>query len=389
MEEKNSLFKKYIETRSQTVKLCEGLQPEDFSLQAAPFVSPPKWHLAHTSWFFEEMVLKQFSNDYKTYDDTYAFLFNSYYNSLGERIGRHERGLITRPTSAAIFTYRDYVDKHIEKLLESDFNTAVETLIILGINHEQQHQELLITDLKFSFSHNPTYPELSHTNFISDRNAKNTTDDSWIAIAEGIYTIGHQSKDFSFDNELGVHRVFLEPFKISKDLVTNGDYIKFLESGAYSDPKYWLDDGWAWINNNAISKPLYWKKIAGKWFHYTISGLKPIDKQAILSHVSFYEANAFAFWSGHRLPTEFEWEIASKQFVWGTRWEWTNSAYLPYPKFKISKGAVGEYNGKFMVNLMVLRGASTATAPNHSRNTYRNFFSPEMQWQLSGIRLVK
>lgn len=378
-----------METRFQTVKLCESLEPEDFSLQAAPFVSPPKWHLAHTTWFFEEMVLKSFLKAYKTYDDAYAFLFNSYYNSLGERIARHERGLITRPASEVILKYRSYVDEHIELLFETPVSRELETLLILGINHEQQHQELLITDLKYSLSHNPAYPKWSESNLISDRNAENTKGAAWTTISEGVYTIGHQGHGFAFDNELGVHRTFLESFEIAKDLVTNGEFIKFIEAGAYHDPKYWLDDGWSWIKKNTITKPLYWKKTEGEWYHYTLSGLLPLDKKAILSHVSFYEAQAFAFWSGHRLPTEFEWEIASNHFNWGTRWEWTNSAYLPYPKFKISKGAVGEYNGKFMINLMVLRGASTATPSNHSRHTYRNFFSPDMQWQLSGIRLVK
>ncbi|WP_313791362.1 SUMF1/EgtB/PvdO family nonheme iron enzyme [Lacinutrix neustonica] len=276
---------------------------EDFSLQAAPFVSPPKWHLAHTTWFFEEMVLKPFLKAYKTYDDTYAFLFNSYYNSLGERISRHERGLITRPASAVILKYRSHVDKFMERLLESPASPELETLLILGINHEQQHQELLITDLKYSLSHNPTYPKLSDLNLISDRDAENTQGDDWISISEGVYTIGHQGDGFAFDNEFGVHRTFLESFEISKALVTNGEYLKFIEAAAYHDPKYWLDDGWSWINNNTMTKPLYWKKINGDWFQYTISGLMPLDEKAILSHVSFYEAQAFAFWS--RTPTTY------------------------------------------------------------------------------------
>ncbi|PWI31369.1 ergothioneine biosynthesis protein EgtB [Flavobacteriaceae bacterium LYZ1037] len=379
------LLQTYQYTRNQTKALCKPLKTEDYTPQSAEFASPPKWHLAHTTWFFEEMILITYFKNYHVFDETYSFLFNSYYNSIGERIERKNRGLITRPSIEKIYDYRTHVDKHITKLLELNTSKEIIDLTILGINHEQQHQELLITDLKHTFSCNPIYPKFSKTNYLTSKNK--TT--GWIDIPEGIYHVGYEGAGFCFDNELGKHRVFLEPFKISNALVTNAEYIEFINDKGYQQAKYWLDDAWHWVNQNKIKNPLYWKLIDGDWYQYTLSGLQPVNPDGILTHISYYEASAFAFWAGYRLPTEFEWEIASKQLDWGAVWEWTNSAYLPYPNFKIATGAVGEYNGKFMVNLMVLKGASTATAKNHSRNTYRNFFSPNTQWQFSGIRLAK
>jgi ergothioneine biosynthesis protein EgtB len=375
----------YLVTRNQTEALCKPLKTEDYTPQSAEFASPPKWHLAHTTWFFEEMILKSNVENYQVFDDSYSFLFNSYYNSIGERIERKNRGLITRPSIEKVYAYREYIDKHMMELLKGTVSADLKKLTILGINHEQQHQELLITDLKYTFSCNPIYPKYSETNYISTK--KQTSD--WLEVPEGIYNIGHVGNGFCFDNELGRHRVFLEPYKISKTLVTNGDFIEFINDKGYQQAKYWLDDAWYWLQQNQVKSPLYWKLVNGVWHQYTLSGLQPVNPDAILTHVSYYEAAAYAFWAGYRLPTEFEWEVASKALDWGTVWEWTNSAYLPYPNFKIAKGAVGEYNGKFMVNLMVLRGASTATAKNHSRFTYRNFFSPNTQWQFSGIRLAK
>ncbi|HLV37818.1 ergothioneine biosynthesis protein EgtB [Xanthomarina sp.] len=379
------LIKLYKTTRNHTKALCAPLKTEDYTPQSAEFASPPKWHLAHTSWFFEEMILKTYSKNYQVFDHSYSFLFNSYYNSVGERIERKNRGLITRPAIEKIYEYRAYVDKSMEDLLMTKGSKAIEELTVLGINHEQQHQELLITDLKHTFSCNPIYPKFTETNYVSSQNKTS----GWLEIPEGIYSIGHEGDGFCFDNELGKHRVFLESFKVSKSFVTNGDYMEFINNKGYQDPKYWLDDAWHWIKQNHIKSPLYWKLMDGVWHQYTLSGLQPVNPKAILTHVSYYEAAAFAFWAGYRLPTEFEWEIASNQLDWGTVWEWTNSAYLPYPNFKTATGAVGEYNGKFMVNLMVLRGASVATSKNHSRTTYRNFFSPSTQWQFSGIRLAK
>lgn len=376
---------KYKNIREYTLQLCEPLMVEDFTPQSAPFASPPKWHIAHTTWFFEEMILKQYVKDYKAFDKDYSFLFNSYYNTLGKRIERHQRGLITRPSVEEIYKYRNYVDEQMMILLSTNNYPNVLELVTLGLQHEQQHQELLLTDIKYTFSKNPTYPVYKNENFISQKNE----DSGWVAIEEGIYQIGYNSQDFCFDNELGHHRVFLEPFSISKSLVTNQEFIEFIEDGGYENPLNWLDDGWYWIQKNNIKKPLYWCKKDDEWCQYTLSGIHKIDYDDILSHISFYEAAAFAAWKNMRLLTEFEWEVASEQFNWGKRWEWTNSAYLPYPNFKIKEGVVGEYNGKFMINTMVLRGASAATFKNHSRKTYRNFFSPETQWQFSGIRLAK
>ncbi|MFT5883651.1 MAG: ergothioneine biosynthesis protein EgtB [Arcticibacterium sp.] len=381
----NPLLKKYLETRKCSESLCQSLGVEDYIPQSAEFASPPKWHLAHTTWFFEEMILSEFSTDYKVFDESYRFLFNSYYNSIGDRLVRGDRGLITRPSVARVYEFRAFVDNQMTILLDGDTSEALRQLMVLGINHEQQHQELLLTDLKYTFSRNPTYPVYSEKAFVTTKNKE----EGWLTISEGVYEIGHKSVGFSFDNELGRHKVYLHSCEISKCLVTNGEYITFIESGAYQKPELWLDEGWAWVKANKTEKPLYWYHVNGEWFHYTLAGLKKIDSTDILAHISYYEATAFAQWKGCRLPTEFEWETASTQFEWGDRWEWTNSAYLPYPNFEIAPGAVGEYNGKFMINQMVLRGGSVATAEGHTRTTYRNFFHPHMAWQFSGIRLAK
>lgn len=379
-----NIIKNYKSVRNHTEYLCSFLELEDFTPQSAAFASPPKWHIAHTTWFFEQMILLKYDKNYTVYNKEFSYLFNSYYNTIGKRIARHERGLLTRPSVKEVLDYRKYVDKKMLSLLSKEFK-EVNTLTILGLNHEQQHQELLLTDLKYTFSKNPLYPVYKNENYVNDTNS----DEGWLEIKEGIYEIGHNSDIFCFDNELGKHRVFLEPFKISKNLVTNKEYLEFVKDNGYKNSKYWLDDGWHWLQENKISKPLYWEHINDVWYQYTLSGLIKLDDNAIACHLSFYEASAFAFWKGMRLPTEFEWETAANNLNWGQRWEWTNSAYLPYPNFKISDGAVGEYNGKFMINTMVLRGASSATSKNHSRTTYRNFFAPYTQWQFTGIRLAK
>lgn len=379
------ILEDYKITRARSQELCANLHAEDYVPQSTDFASPPKWHLAHTTWFFEEMILKQEVSGYQVYDDSFSFLFNSYYNSIGQRLERSQRGLITRPNVDEVYKYRKYVDDQMEQLLNSNYSGQVKELTVLGINHEQQHQELLLTDLKYTFSLNPIYPKYDDQNFIGDKNKEG----GWLKIEEGIYEIGHKGDSFCFDNELGHHKVFLEQFEISKSLVTNGEFIEFIEAGGYQESNYWLDEGWSWVTTKDVKHPLYWHKVGDEWYTYTLAGLQKVDKDAILCHVSFFEALAYGTYKDARLPTEFEWEVASKGFKWGERWEWTNSAYLPYPRFKIKEGAVGEYNGKFMMNQMVLRGGSVATSEGHSRSTYRNFFPAQTQWQFSGIRLVK
>lgn len=382
----SDLSSRFKGTRSYTEELCAPLRTEDYVPQAAFFTSPTKWHLAHTTWFFEEMVLKQHLADYRIFDQDFSFLFNSYYNTIGERTLRKERGLITRPSVEEVYAYRKHVDHFMLVLFESYLSTQVKEIVVLGLNHEQQHQELLLTDLKYTLFLNPTFPVYKEGFNLTNTESKDT---GFLTMDEGIYEIGYQGEDFCFDNELGRHKVFLHKFEISKKLITKGEYLEFVNQGGYGDFKYWLDEGWAWVNENKKQAPLYWKFIDGQWFEYTLSGLKPLEMEAELCHVSYYEAAAFATWKEMRLPTEFEWEAASSHLNWGSRWEWTGSAYLAYPNFKIAEGAVGEYNGKFMINQMVLRGASLATSPGHSRPSYRNFFHPQFEWQFTGIRLVK
>ncbi len=384
--QKSQISKRFVEVRSYSVSLCKPLQTEDYIPQPVAFASPPKWHLAHTTWFFEEMILKKFSTDYQEFHSHFSFLFNSYYQTVGERAIRAERGSITRPSIEEVYAYRSYVDKHIVELIENRPSNELEELIILGINHEQQHQELLLTDLKHTLHFNPIWPVYEQEYDLTDDQNRSF---SWISIPEGVYEIGHQGDGFCFDNELGRHRAFLESFEVCEALVTNGEYQEFIEDGGYKNFKYWLDEGWSWIVSEDIHHPLYWKKIDGQWHQYTLAGLKRLSPDSILAHISFYEAQAYATWKKMRLLTEFEWEVASDQLAWGKRWEWTYSAYLPYPNFKIADGAVGEYNGKFMINTMVLRGASNATSSGHSRKTYRNFFHPQYRWQYTGIRLAK
>mgnify|MGYP003574950131 FL=1 len=380
-----TLSEHYNSVRKHTENICQPLQTEDFVPQPVNFVSPPKWHLAHTTWFFEQFILKEHLPDYKVFDEDFSFLFNSYYNFVGKRVFRADRGNITRPGVQEVFEYRNYVDMHMQILLQLK-SEELKELLELGLNHEQQHQELLLTDIKYILGNNPIFPVYNEDlDWEDDTNSET----GFVKIEEGIYEIGHNSEDFSFDNEHGYHKVYLHEFEISKTLVTNAEYLEFINADGYKNFKYWLDEGWSWVTENKIEAPLYWHKIEDEWFHYTMNGLQKVNPEAILTHISFYEASAFAEWKKMRLPTEFEWEIASNKFNWGKRWEWTNSAYLPYPNFKKPEGAIGEYNGKFMVNQMVLRGSSCATSPNHSRKTYRNFFHADERWQFNGIRLAK
>ncbi len=382
-----NLRKQYQEIRFHSEKICQPLKTEDYVVQVVAFASPAKWHLAHTTWFFETFVLVPYLKNYKLYSPDFAYLFNSYYNNAGERVLRADRGNMTRPTVEEVYTYRKYVDKAMIQLLESVPVSDINNLIILGLNHEQQHQELLFSDIKYMFGQNPLFPAYDPETILL--NQEKNIESGFIKIEEGVYEIGFKEDGFCFDNELGVHKVYLHGFEIEKRLVTNEEYLEFIESGGYSDFNLWLDEGWTWIQQNQKNAPLYWHRIEGEWHHYTLKGLQKIAPDNMLKHINFYEAMAFAEWKGMRLPTEFEWEVASSRLNWGQRWEWTNSAYLPYPGFTKAAGAIGEYNGKFMLNQLVLRGASIATSPNHSRPSYRNFFHAEEQWQFTGIRLVK
>lgn len=381
------LATRFQQVRQRTQELCAPLETEDFVPQAVEFASPPKWHLAHTTWFFEEMVLCKFLPDYRVFHPSFSQLFNSYYQSVGTLFDRNRRGVITRPTVKQVFAYRKYVDEQMLKLLETKTDPELLNLIELGINHEQQHQELLVTDLKLVLGLNPTFP-IYDANYIEGHDIS-SQGQQWLEIAAGNYSIGATGDSFCFDNERQRHTVYLNDFSISSTLVTNEAYGEFIHAGGYADFSLWLDEGWTWLAQQKISAPMYWVKQEDQWVHFTLDGLQPLSPRAPVTHISFYEASAFASWAGYRLPTEFEWEVCADQIAWGQRWEWTSSAYLPYPGFAIGEGAVGEYNGKFMTNQMVLRGASVATAAQHSRATYRNFFHPHQQWQYSGIRLAK
>lgn len=387
LPELEEVLKKFNEVRTRTEAICRPLHKEDFVSQPTVDVSPPKWHLAHTTWFFETFILLDFP-EYKAFNDSYSYLFNSYYNTVGERVLRHDRGKMTRPGVDEILDYRKYVNDRLENLIEAErLSTSQLQLLELGLQHEMQHQELLFYDIKYILGVNPIHPVYSDKCSV-DR-IKDDVDGEFQKVEAGTYEIGFEGEGFSFDNEKGKHRSFAEAFEISNRLVLNGEYLEFVESGGYKNHSYWHSDAWDWLERENISAPLYWKKKNGNWYRFTLSGLVEINPHEVLMHVSYYEAVAYANWKGLRLPTEFEWEISQSLFNWGKCWEWTNSAYLPYPFYKSPPGAVGEYNGKFMVNQMVLRGASKATFPNHSRKTYRNFFHPHLRWQFAGFRLAR
>jgi len=381
------LVKKYTDIRQHSEKICAPLEIEDYVVQPIVDVSPPKWHLGHTTWFFETFILEPNFPDYKVFDAQYNFVFNSYYETIGARVIRTDRGNLSRPSVSDIYKYRKYIDEQMKAFLQSEFMTEkIEPLLELGLNHEQQHQELLITDIKYILGHNPLFPAYKKEDISKKEHSGNT---KMMRFSEGVYEIGFNGEGFCFDNELGRHKVYVNDFEIASQLVTNREYLQFMEAGGYDDFRHWHAEGWDWVKQNNAKSPLYWHFIDNKWMNYTLDGLQEVELDDAVCHINFYEASAFASWKGMRLPTEGEWEIASGNFDWGNRWEWTNSAYLPYPNFKKEAGAVGEYNGKFMVNQMVLRGASEATPSGHSRNTYRNFFQTGLKWQFTGIRLAK
>lgn len=419
MTSPQELCDRLLTVRSFTTKLCETLSPEDCCLQSMENASPVRWHLAHTSWFFETFLLRQ-DPSYAVFDEHYEVLFNSYYNAVGEQFPRDQRGLLSRPSLEDVLAYREHIDLAVAERLKasSPDDGQLPTIVELGIQHEQQHQELILTDLKHLFSHNPLFPVYREGKSLgtSDSNAAST----WLSVDEGIYEIGHKGTGFAFDNEGPRHRVFLEPHQFASHPVTNGEFLAFVEDDGYSRPELWLSMGWHAVGQVSWKHPLYWFQVEGKWHEYTLAGLRPIDRSAPVTHVSYFEADAYARWAGARLPTEAEWEVQASQVsqqgnfvdnlidgglaihpaaqnatkdeakhLYGNVWEWTSSSYSPYPGFAAAPGALGEYNGKFMCNQYVLRGGSVATSSSHIRATYRNFFSPDSRWQFTGIRLAK
>ncbi|SFW55049.1 ergothioneine biosynthesis protein EgtB [Sinomicrobium oceani] len=389
-KEKNrgqGLLETYKLVRKGTETICSPLQIEDYVVQPIGDVSPPKWHLGHTTWFFETFVLAPNLVGYKMYDSNFNYVFNSYYETVGARVIRTDRGNLSRPTVSEIYRYRKYVNDHVEQLFENtDIDKELQDILELGIHHEQQHQELLFMDIKYILGHNPLFPAYSNETVLDEMEVLR---EEPVTFSEGAYWIGHKGKSFCYDNEKGRHLVYLDAFEIASHPVSNGAYLEFIRDGGYTDFRFWHAAGWDWVNRNKIKAPLYWHFMDGHWMQYGLRGIQEIIPTEAVCHISYYEAAAFAAWSGKRLPTETEWEVASGRISWGHRWEWTESAYLPYPKFRKAKGAIGEYNGKFMVDQIVLRGASVATPEGHSRKTYRNFFPTDRRWQFSGMRLVQ
>jgi ergothioneine biosynthesis protein EgtB len=409
---------RFHEVRRFTNALCTGLEPEDYVVQSMPDVSPTKWHLAHTTWFFETFILKRFISGYRPEVPEYAYLFNSYYNAAGDMHRRDLRGLISRPTVQEAHRYRTSIDSHIDDLLgeaDDELLNEIEPLLVLGIHHEQQHQELLVTDIKHVFAQNPLYPvyRRRNTNII----AEDFGPIRFVDFDETVVAIGHDGQGFAYDNEGPRHRALVSAFSLASRAVTNGEYIAFIEDKGYTRPEFWLSLGWMTVNEQRWNAPLYWVKRDGAWWNFTLSGLRLVDESEPATHVSYFEADAYANWAGARLPTEFEWERAAldcsiegnfaedQNFhpqslstprndprlyqMFGDVWEWTRSSYSPYPGYRAVPGALGEYNGKFMCNQYVLRGGSCATSRTHIRPTYRNFFQPEKRWQFTGIRLAR
>lgn len=379
------LIDKISKTRSNSEDICSPLEIEDYIPQPIPDVSPPKWHLGHTTWFFEAFVLVPHLKGYRLFHEDFAYLFNSYYNNAGKRVLRPNRGLMSRPPVREVMAYRAYVTENLLKITHENPSEDVLKIIELGINHEEQHQELLVYDIKYILGNQPTFPKYGERYELS----ASSSNLRFEGVSQGLYTIGAAGDQFCYDNECGQHQVYLEDFQVADRLVTNGEYLKFMLDGGYADFNLWLSDGWDFIQANNIQAPLYWHKVDGEWWSYNLSGFQAINNNIPVQHISLYEAMAYAEWAGARLPTEFEREVSSDRITSGQLWEWTNSAYLPYPGFSKAPGALGEYNGKFMVNQHVLRGSSVATPYGHSRPTYRNFFHPSSRWIFSGIRLVK
>ncbi len=413
---RETLLTRYQAVRGLTQRLCSDLATEDYLLQPMPDASPVKWHLAHTAWFFETFVLKTHCPEYEVFQPEFERLFNSYYNAVGPRWPRHQRGLLSRPTVEEVYAYRRHVDEAVTDLLQRDekqLDEILASVVELGLQHEQQHQELIITDLKNAFALNPLDPIYRGR---SEPVGNPAPPADWVQRSGGLVAVGHRGGSFAFDNEGPRHRVFLRPYQLGNRLVTNEEYLAFMVEGGYERPEFWLSDGWATRQARGWEAPLYWEQDPDGWYTRTMSGRQPVDPAEPVCHVSYYEADAFARWAGARLPTEFEWEAAAacvpiagyfldaETFhpvagvasddaaelvqLYGHVWQWTASPYSAYPGYKPASGALGEYNGKFMCNQVVLRGASCATPRSHARPTYRNFFGPDARWQYSGIRLA-
>lgn len=419
-EQRNTLHDRLRASRQQSLDLAAPLSDEDQTVQAMEDASPTKWHLAHTTWFYEAFLLRAHLPDYQPFSDDFDYCFNSYYEAKGDRHPRPHRGLLTRPSASEVRDYRAHVDANLDRLftqgLTRDASDAVGALIELGINHEQQHQELLLTDILSLFALNPLRPAYRRPQARPEE-VKAEAPLEWIAFDGGIKTVGHDGQGFAYDNEGPRHDVLLQPFRLATRCVTNGEWLAFMQAGGYRDPLLWLADGWTTVKTQNWNAPQYWEERDGVWHQMTLDGLVPVDPRAPVSHVSYFEAHAFAHWAGKRLPTEFEWEVASEGYavegndlstgalrprpatatgnegrltqMFGDVWEWTASAYQPYPGYRAAPGAVGEYNGKFMVSQQVLRGGSCATAGGHVRATYRNFFFPHQRWQFTGLRLAE
>ena len=380
--------------RAETERRAALLSAEDQVVQSMPDASPTKWHRAHASWFFEQFLLRPHAKDYRAFDERFAYLYNSYYVSAGPRHARLQRGLITRPSADEVTAYRRHVDDAVIRLIESANNLAeLAPIIEIGLHHEQQHQELLLTDILHAFSLNETHPAYD-PQWQPPQPAWTSAVDAYRdAPLAGMHTIGHGGAGFCFDNEQPAHQILLQPVRLAPSLVTNGDWLEFMADGGYATPTLWLSDGWTTMEAQGWEAPGYWRTIDGAWFAMTLGGLRAIDPVLPVCHVSYYEADAFARWAGRHLPTEAEWEVAVQKELladaFGIVWQWTRSAYAPYPGYQAVPGTLGEYNGKFMINQMVLRGSSLATPTGHSRATYRNFFYPSARWQFTGLRLAE
>jgi len=407
-----SFADRYTAVRAATERLCVPLQTEDYVVSSMPDVSPTKWHLAHTSWFFETFVLAPFHRDYRALNPKYAFLFNSYYVQAGERHCRAQRGLVTRPTVAEVYEYRAYVDAHMQQLIadiDDDANHPASAVLALGLHHEQQHQELLVTDIKHVFWMNPMRPAYRP----ETRTASVPAGQGWTMIDAGVRDIGYNGDGFHFDNEAPPHREYIQPSALAHRLTTNGEYAEFIADGGYRRSEFWLSAGWATVREHTWRAPLYWESVDDTWHEFTLAGTAPVDAHAPVTHISYFEADAYARWVGKRLPTEAEWEVLARtqpvvgrfadaellqphsdgttglQQLFGDVWQWTQSPYVAYPGFRAGAGALGEYNGKWMSDQWVLRGASCATPASHARVTYRNFFPSDARWQFTGIRLAR